>query len=138
MISKTVLAIDPGKNKCGFAIAVRKKPRNVELLWHKVLPTESLIEGVEEARTQSAFELVIVGGGTTSREAVARLREAFPGLSILVVDETDTTLHARERYWEHFPRRGWRRLLPATLQIPPGPVDDFAALILAERVLIEP
>jgi RNase H-fold protein (predicted Holliday junction resolvase) len=138
MTPKVVLSIDPGRNKCGFALAVRNEPRNVDLLWHKVIPTESLIEGVHEARGHSDFELVIVGGGTTSREAVERLREAFFGLSILVVDERDTTLHARERYWEHYPRRGWRRLLPASLQIPPGPVDDFAALVLAERVLLEP
>jgi RNase H-fold protein (predicted Holliday junction resolvase) len=138
MRPKTVLAIDPGRTKCGLALAVRNQPRKVELLWHRVIPTADLIHGVEEAKTQGNFELVIVGGGTTSHEAVARLRSAFAGLSILVVDETDTTLHARERYWEHFPRRGWRRLLPATLQVPPDPVDDFAALVLAERVLIEP
>jgi RNase H-fold protein (predicted Holliday junction resolvase) len=138
MRPKTVLAIDPGKNKCGFALAVRTKPRNIDLLWHKVIPTEDLIEGVYEARAQGEFELLILGGGTTSHQAVSRLREAFAGMSILVIDETDTTLQARERYWEHNPRRGWRKLLPATLQIPPDPVDDFAALVLAERVLLEP
>ena len=58
------------------------------------------------------------------------------GIRVVVGDEVlDTSVKARERYWEHNPRRGWRRLLPATLQTPPEPVDDFVALILAERVL---
>jgi hypothetical protein len=57
-------------------------------------------------------------------------------MAILVVDEKDTTLQARERFWEHNRRRGWRRILPATLQVPPSPVDDYVAMILAERVLL--
>jgi hypothetical protein len=67
---------------------------------------------------------------------VSRIREYLPSMGILVVDEKDTTFQARERYWEYHPRRGWRRLLPSTLQVPPDPVDDYVALILAERVLL--
>ena len=50
---------------------------------------------------------------------------------------TNTTLQARERYWEHNKRRGWRRFFPSTMFLPPEPFDDFVALILAERVLGE-
>jgi hypothetical protein len=78
---------------------------------------------------------VIVGSGTTSKQVVHELREFLPSLGILVVDEKNTSLQARERYWEHNPRRGLRRLIPSTMQVPPEPVDDFVALILAERVL---
>jgi len=82
------------------------------------------------------YDLVIIGGGTTSNSIVSRIREELAGVAILVVDERDTTLQARERYWVNTSRHGWRRLLPATLQVPPEPVDDFVALILAERVLL--
>jgi hypothetical protein len=81
--------------------------------------------------------MVIVGNGTRSKDIAGLIRDGSPSMGILVVDERDTTMQARERYWEHNPRRGWRRLLPATLQTPPEPVDDFVALILAERVLKE-
>jgi RNase H-fold protein (predicted Holliday junction resolvase) len=138
MTEKVVLAIDPGKNKCGLALTIRTKPRTVELIWHAVVATDDLIEKVKEANTIRPFELIILGGGTTSNKALARLRESLPGMSVLVVDEANTTLYARERYWEYNTRKGWRRLIPATLQIPPEPVDDFAAMILAERVLMEP
>lgn len=132
---KTVLAIDPGSRKVGLALAHRTPAGEIILDWRMVASTEQLVERVQEAAAVRSFSMVIVGSGTHSREVVDRLREAMPGVGILLVDERNTTLEARERYWEHHPRRGWRRLLPATLQVPPEPVDDFVALILAERVL---
>lgn len=137
MTEKVVLAIDPGRSKCGLALVSRTAPRKVNLIWHKVVPTERLAPFIAEAKDVRDFELIVLGGGTTSNSALQTIRENFPGTGLLIVDETNTSLHARERYWENNPRRGWRRFLPATLQIPPEPVDDFAALILAERVLME-
>jgi RNase H-fold protein (predicted Holliday junction resolvase) len=134
-MEKTVLAIDPGRAKCGLALVKRNASNKLELLWRGVIAREDLIETLRHAGQTSPYQLVIVGGGTQSQLVVAEIREEMPSVGILVVDERDTSIHARERYWEHNPRRGWRRLLPATLQVPPEPVDDFAALILAERVL---
>ncbi|MCH8980289.1 MAG: pre-16S rRNA-processing nuclease YqgF [Armatimonadetes bacterium] len=133
---KTVLAIDPGHAKCGLAVARRTTDGEVELVWRKVSATEVLGDAIKEAAEACPYSLVIVGSGTRSKEIVEQLREWMPSIGILVVDERDTTLQARERYWEHNPRRGWRRLVPSTMQVPPNPVDDFVALILAERVLV--
>jgi RNase H-fold protein (predicted Holliday junction resolvase) len=132
---KTVLAVDPGTEKCGLAVVGRRASGKIDLLWRKVVPAAETADWAEKAFEHHAFSLVIVGSGSRSRPIQERLRDRFPHLGVLVVDERDTTLQARERYWEHNPRRGWRRLLPATLQTPPEPIDDFAALILAERVL---
>jgi hypothetical protein len=79
--------------------------------------------------------LIVVGDGTRSTLTQAVIREALPGKSLLVMDEQDTSIRARERYWVEVPRRGWRRLLPSSLQVPPVPIDDFVAVILAERAL---
>ena len=132
---KTVLAIDPGQAKCGLVVARRTQEGKVELLWRAVVKTEDLMDKVQLAAKEQPFSLAIVGSGTRSTEVVKALREWQPSIGILVVDERDTTLQARERYWHHNVRRGWRRLLPSTMQVPPEPVDDFVALILAERVL---
>ena len=132
---KTVLAIDPGHAKCGLAVARRTADGEVELVWRKVSAAAELGSAIEEAAEACRYSLVIVGSGTRSKEIVEQLREWMPSIGILVVDERDTTLQARERYWEHNPRRGWRRFVPSTMQVPPNPVDDFVALILAERVL---
>lgn len=133
---KTVLAIDPGKNKCGMALATRDASGKVHLTWHCIAPRDKVISKLQEAHDEAAYSMVIVGSGTTSKPLVAEIRAELPSMAILVVDEKDTTYQARERYWEHNPRRGWRRFLPSTLQMPPEPVDDYAALIIAERVLI--
>lgn len=132
---KTVLAIDPGSSKCGLALVRRDRDGEIELLWRRVAPREQLIPSLNDAFATSRFSLVIVGSGTRGREIVDEIREEMPSMGILVVDEKETTLRARERYWIHNPRRGWRRFFPSTMQVPPEPVDDFVALILAERVL---
>jgi RNase H-fold protein (predicted Holliday junction resolvase) len=137
MTERTVLAIDPGSAKCGLALVRRDTTGAIRMLWHEVVPTEAVPDKLLEAADTSPYQIVIVGAGTTSKELMKSIREKLPGAGMLQVDETNTTLQARERYWEYNPRRGWRRLLPATLQIPPVPIDDFAALILAERVLVE-
>jgi RNase H-fold protein (predicted Holliday junction resolvase) len=135
MSRRTVLAIDPGSSKCGMALVRRDDEGEVHLLWRKVSKKDALLKNIDDANSVERFSMVIVGSGTTSKDIVHAVREKLPSMGILVVDEKDTTLQARERYWEHNPRRGWRRLLPSTMQVPPEPVDDFVALILAERVL---
>lgn len=133
---KTVLAIDPGRQKHGMALVRRDADDKLHLIWRAIAQDAELERKVDEARSIRSFTLVIMGSGTCSRQTIERLSDYAPGLGVLVIDERDTTLQARERYWEYHPRRGWRKLLPASLQVPPEPVDDFAALILAERVLL--
>lgn len=135
MAARTVLAIDPGSAKCGMALVHRDEGGEIHLLWRAIAKRDELCAKLADASSIEEYSMVVVGGGTTSKSVVHELREAMPSMGILVVDEKDTTLNARERYWEHNPRKGWRRLLPSTLQEPPEPVDDFVAFILAERVL---
>ena len=137
MTEKTVLAIDPGTSKCGMALVKRNSANELELVWRAIAPSGDLAAHVDEAHKVSPFSLVIIGGGTSGQNVVHRVREHIPSMGILVVDEKDTTMQARERYWTHHKRRGWRRFLPSTMQVPPEPVDDFVAMILAERVLLE-
>ncbi|MFZ9462320.1 MAG: resolvase, partial [Vulcanococcus sp.] len=59
-------------------------------------------------------------------------------LPVLLVPEAGTTLAARNRYWELEPARGWRRLLPRGLRLPPRDVDDVVAQLLLERHLGHP
>jgi RNase H-fold protein (predicted Holliday junction resolvase) len=136
-MAKTVLAIDPGSSKCGMALVRRNDQGEILLLWRAISSRPELIDNLKAAAAVEAYTMVIVGSGTTSRQVVHELRESFPSIGILVVDEKNTSLQARERYWEHHPRRGLRRLAPASMQVPPEPVDDFVAFILAERVLGE-
>ncbi len=124
-------ALDPGRDKCGLAVLSRKG----EILLQRVIETASLEEKLRRVREEYAPEMLILGNGTTSRQAEARIRAALPELPVKVVDEYRTTELAKGEYWKAHPPTGWRRLLPVTMQVPPVPVDDFVAVILARRYL---
>lgn len=132
---KTVLAIDPGHSKCGLALVERTSQGEIRLLWHAIAPVEQLIPYTKQALAVTPFQMLIIGAGTNSKAVTLQIKEHLPSIGVLLIDEKNTTLDARAKYWEHNPRKGWRRFWPATLQVPPRPIDDFAALILAERVL---
>ena len=127
----TIAALDPGRDKCGFAVL----ERSGRVCMQRVIATAALEQEVQAAQLQYGFTQLIEGNGTTSQSARQRLTEALPDLTILVVDEYRTTELAKGEYWKAYPPRGWRRLLPVTMQVPPVPVDDFVAVILARRYL---
>ena len=127
-MSRPVLAIDPGRDKCGVAVL---SPAG-SLLFRQVVPTAQL-ENVVSTLVEKHAPTIIMGNGTTSAAAKERV-EALGG-AVTLVDEYRTTDAARAAYWEAYPPRGWRRLVPRGLLVPPVPVDDFAAVILAQRFL---
>lgn len=133
----TIVSIDPGREKCGFAIL----DRSGKILEHRILSTENLVSEVEKSFDRYGFEKILLGNGTSSREARDRIEkwisEKKISVALQLVEEYKTTENARIRYWQENPPRGWnwRRLLPITMLSPPEPVDDWVAVILAERFL---
>lgn len=119
--------LDPGRSKCGLALADGSQDL---VLAAAVLPPQACLERLEQWRRQG-LEQVVLGNGTHSRHWQQQL-EAL-GLRVLLVDEWGTTLAARERYWTLHPVRGWRRLLPKGLRLPPRDIDDVVAQLLLER-----
>ncbi|SHK60229.1 RNase H-fold protein, predicted Holliday junction resolvase [Selenomonas ruminantium] len=127
-----IAALDPGRDKCGFAVLSEAGT----ILCQRVIETNNLIHEIDAAKADYGFSRLIMGNGTTSKIAQQRLA-SVAGLEILVRDEYRTTEMARGEYWKAHPPTGWRRLLPVTMQVPPVPVDDFVAVILARRFLEE-
>lgn len=127
----SIMAVDPGRDKCGMAVL----SDSGEILWRQVVETACLAETAKAKAEEFQPKMLILGNGTTSREAEARLREALPELLLKVVDEYRTTEEAKGFYWQANPPKGWRRLLPLSMQVPPEPVDDLVAVILARREL---
>ena len=76
---------------------------------------------------------IALGRGTNARAVKAALEGL--GLPIHLVDEYETSRGARNLYFADHPPRGWRRLLPIGLQLPPRPIDDYAAILIARRFL---
>ncbi|SDG12898.1 hypothetical protein SAMN05216584_102164 [Selenomonas sp. WCT3] len=126
-----IAALDPGRDKCGFAVLAS----DGRVLWQKVIETARLEAELTGAQQKYRYEILIEGNGTTSQEARERIEKALPELAIVVLDEYRTTELAKGEYWKAHPPKGWRRLLPVTMQVPPEPVDDFVAVILGHRYL---
>ena len=127
-MSRPVLAIDPGREKCGVAVLAS----DGRVLVQRVVTTAELDAAVG-ALIRAYEPNVIMGNGTTSSDAKKRV-EAL-GVSVTLVDEYRTTDAAKCAYWEAHPPRGWRRLMPRGMLVLPVPVDDFVAVILAQRFL---
>jgi RNase H-fold protein (predicted Holliday junction resolvase) len=129
-MSGAILGIDPGTRKCGYAIVARPHEPPLDL---GIVPTGELGPVLHELAGRFELRAVALGGGTHT-DPVARV-VAELGLPVTVVDERETTLLARRRYYEVHPPRGWRRLVPRGMLLPPRPIDDFAAVLIAERLL---
>ena len=127
----SVIGVDPGRDKCGVAVLTG----GGEIIFESVIATAELETTLKKIIAQNEIELAILGDGTTHKAAEKILRGL--GLSVQIVDEKHTTEEARRLYWEKNPPRGWRKLLPTSLQVPPEPVDGLVAEILARRFLAQ-
>ena len=132
MIPSLVLAIDPGRDKCGIALVAHQNKSEIVHL-RRVVPVAKMQEAIEELSQTYSFSQVVLGDSTASNEWRAKIEMWLPQAQIFTVDESNSSYQARELYWEAHPPRGWRRFLPLSLQEPPEPIDDFAAVILARR-----
>ena len=104
-----------------------------EIKFQRVVATEELDSTIKALAAEFQIESVILGDGTTHKAAAQKITAA--GLKFQIVDEKHTTEEARREYWKKNPPRGWRRLLPTSMQVPPEPVDAIVAEILVRRFL---
>lgn len=125
-----IVGIDPGRDKCGVAVL----NSGGEILFEKVIETAEFESTLKNLLAQYNLRLAILGDGTTHQNAEKILRELK--LKVKIVDEKHTTEQARREYWKKNPPKGWRKLLPTSLQVPPEPVDGIVAEILVRRNLI--
>ncbi|MCW5932862.1 MAG: resolvase [Fimbriimonadia bacterium] len=128
------LAIDPGSHKSGIAIA-ESSPQGLELLHREVVDLDNLLNRLTALFQQFQLEVHLIGSGTGSKSLLAQLKAWFPSIQWELVNERDSTLEARRKYFQFYPPRGWRKWIPQGLLLPPVPYDDFVALILIERYL---
>jgi RNase H-fold protein (predicted Holliday junction resolvase) len=126
----TVLGLDPGTRKCGYALVTGVDEPPLTL---GIAPIEALGERLRELLAGTAVGVAAIGRGTNAA-AVSEIVRTL-GLRVVLVDEHETTLLARARYFADHPPRGWRRLIPRGMLLPDRPIDDYAALLIAERFL---
>jgi RNase H-fold protein (predicted Holliday junction resolvase) len=128
---KYLMGIDPGRDKCGIAVMDDR----AKVYLHQVIDADQTLATVNTVLTEYPIDTLVIGNQTSSKQWQAKLRHQFPNLSIAPVDEKFTSQLARLRYWQMYPPKGWQRLIPVGMRIPPCPIDHIVAIILIERFL---
>ena len=124
-----IIAIDPGTKKCGYAVM----DSNLSVLQREVISTEETTKAIENSLNIYKIDKIILGNGTNYKKIEERLKNNFPKLKIILIEEGFSTLEARKKYFEAHPPQGISKLIPLSLRVPPGHYDDFAAVFLAEK-----
>ncbi|TVQ46122.1 MAG: pre-16S rRNA-processing nuclease YqgF [Gloeocapsa sp. DLM2.Bin57] len=126
-----IIGFDPGRDKCGLAVMNTEG----DLLYHQVLESTEAITTVISLVEQFKADILVIGNQTTSKSWQKQLKEVLPSIPIVEVNERNSTLEARDRYWMMYPPQGLTRLLPAGMRLPPRAIDDIVAILLIERYL---
>jgi len=127
-----ILGFDPGRQKCGLAVMQVER----SLRFHAVVPADQAIATIHTLQQQFPISLLVMGNQTSSGEWKQRLvAELAAPLRIILVDERNSSLEARDRYWQMYPPTGLGQLVPQALRSIPRPIDDIVAILLIERYL---
>ena len=136
------LGIDPGRDKTGVALVEETgrilavhvvRTRNFsDVLLQFLYDT---LEANNIWGLRQKLRAVVLGNGTGSEEHKRQIEKALPGFPLYIVDEKYTTEEAKALYWELYPPKGWRMLIPLGLQTPPEPLDGYAAVVQVRRYL---
>lgn len=131
-ISNLILGFDPGRDKCGVAITDSQGT----LHYHQVVESDQAIVILKSLFEQYSIDLIVMGNQTTSKQWKQTLdTEGLSSSPIVMVDERNSTLEARDRFWQMYPPKGFTRLIPQGMRVPPRPIDDIVAILLIERYL---
>ncbi|NJN61907.1 MAG: pre-16S rRNA-processing nuclease YqgF [Coleofasciculaceae cyanobacterium RL_1_1] len=146
-VSQFVIGFDPGRDKCGIArvkLLCRSPAHGAEQAFTasvlidrmRVVESASAIADVVAQCQQFPITTVVMGDGTSSKHWRTQLEQILPAtVTLVTVNEYNSTQEARDRYWTLHPSRGLSRIIPAKLRSIPCPIDDIVAVILIERWL---
>ncbi len=124
-----ILAIDPGKDKCGYAVVNKEK----KVYEKGVILTSNLKTYLNKSLNKYSISQFVLGDGTNSDLIKNILLNNF-SLPISMVNEDYTTLEAEKRYRQEN-SKGLKKIFSFITWRPSEPVDDFVAVLLAERFL---
>ena len=92
-----LLAIDPGKCKCGLVLADISEKKVYKAI---ILESDLLDKYVRNLIAVENISKIIIGNGTTSEYFREKLN--FLKKEIIIFEEKNTTFRAKERYFELF------------------------------------
>ena len=122
-----VLTIDPGKSKCGLVLAEISEKK----VYKAIIVKSKLLENyVRNLNNVENISKIIIGNGTTSKEIREKLN--FFKKEIITFEEKNTTYRAKRRYFELFPIKGLKLLIPREVFLLNKNLDAISALLILE------
>ena len=100
-----------------------------------IAQTDNIVCELRSFVEHEQIDCIVMGDGTNHEAIGAAVREVFPHAQLHLVGEAHSTEEARSLYWQENPPKGWRVLLPLGLQVPPVPLDAYAAVVQVRRWL---
>ena len=125
-----ILAVDPGRDKCGFAVLTR----DGVIIQKAVVLADDFAVRIADFINTFKPEIYAVGSGTHSRSAFDILKSVVDQ-DVMVIDETGSTLQGRELAWMENPTSGFIGMLPKVFWPTPPDVDAWAAVVIGRRAL---
>ncbi len=122
-----LIAIDPGNRKCGIIIANFKEKKVYEAV---VIQSDLLLKFIRRISQNEKNLECLIGNGTSSKSYIKDLNELIPNL--IIAEEKNSTFRAKQRYFDIFPVKGIKCLLPREIFILNKNLDALAALIIME------
>ncbi|MEI6518658.1 MAG: pre-16S rRNA-processing nuclease YqgF [bacterium] len=126
-----IIAIDPGREKCGLAVVTR----DGEVIVREIIPVNDITKRISYYLGRYGVRNIVLGDRTGSRNIRELIRSAGISNDVAFVDEDHSSEIARKRWLIEHPGKGLARLLPIGMRTPDEPIDDYVAVILAERYL---
>jgi RNase H-fold protein (predicted Holliday junction resolvase) len=127
-----ILGFDPGRDKCGLAVM----GADLQLHDHQVVVANKAITSILSLLQKFPIATLVMGDRTTSKQWQQQLEKVLPtSIPLFMVDEHNSTLEARDLYWQMYPPKGLTKLVPQGLREPPRPIDDLVAILLIKRHL---
>ena len=121
------ISIDPGKYKCGLVLAEISEKKIYEAI---IIKSQFIEDYLRNLTALEDISKIIIGNGTSCKEIVKKLD--FFKKEIITFEEKNTTYRAKTRYFELFPIRGFKFLIPREIFILNKNLDAISALIILE------
>jgi RNase H-fold protein (predicted Holliday junction resolvase) len=127
-----ILGFDPGRSKCGLAVVGVDRI----IRYQDVVNSADAIATIQELQRKFPISLIVMGDQTTARDWRQKLdTDLLEPMRVVMVDERNSSLEARDRYWQMYPATGLMQLIPQSFRTIPRPIDDIVAILLIERYL---
>lgn len=131
-MNRQIIAIDPGKDKVGVAVFHSK----IGVKEQTIIPADKLTSHLKIIFEHYKIDEIVLGNGTEAKKIEKRIKLIAKDKPIQIVDERSTTEEAEARYLKDKPMSKLEKLLRRFVSWrPKAPVDDYAAVIIAEKYL---